>query len=369
MRKPNQNHRYLALAAGTAFTAGALYILLDDVARGHPWSMEHALTVLTVLGTIAVGHLAVEAGRTWHLLPATGFCLLFIAGTALTVYNSVGRQSETTDAKLLDTEARNEQIVSTKKTRLANEAMLVEARTNHARECSTGRGKRCDGILATIRVYEDAVKGNDADLVHLGPLMPVAPKAEKMAAFAAIFGADKSQAKATLMLIEPFAYTLFFELGSIISLGYGLGGCGHTDGGARRQPLSKENSVGNNYGNVARKGRNPRNRCRVPATTKAKAEGDLVAMLATGATVAAQDDLATTWSVNKGTVSKWVSEWERNGSIPARQQIGRCKMIGPTTLADRRCASQLETDEIASDAAIALTYARSRQKDAVDGNV
>lgn len=54
--------------------------------------------------------------------------------------------------------------------------------------------------------------------------MPVAPKAEKMAAVAATFGADKAQAKATLMLIEPFAYTLFFELGSIISLGYGFGG-------------------------------------------------------------------------------------------------------------------------------------------------
>ncbi len=327
MTKPNQNHHYLALAAGTAFTAGALYILLDDVARGHPWSMEHALTVLTVLGTIAVGHLAVEAGRTWHLLPATGFCLLFIAGTALTVYNSVGRQSETTDAKLLDTEARNEQIVSTKKTRLANEAMLAEARTNHSRECATGRGKRCDGILATIRVYEDAVKGNDADLVHLGPLMPVAPKAEKMAAVAAIFGADKTQAKATLMLIEPFAYTLFFELGSIISLGYGLGGCGRSGGRAGSELSSIENRVGNNHRTVARNQRNLRNRCRVPSTTKIKAEVDLIAMLATGATVAAQEELAATWSVNKGTVSKWVSEWERNGRIPARQQIGRRKMI------------------------------------------
>lgn len=216
--------RSLAVASGLAFTGGAFYILLEDIMAGHPWSMEHGLTVLTVLGTIAVGHLAVEAARIRHLLPALGFCLLFVAGTALTVYNSVGRQAESSDARLLDVEARNEQIVATKRALAANTTMLAEARERHARECATGRGKRCDGIAATIRVYEDAVKGNNSDLVKLGPPKPVAPKAEKMAAVAAIFGADKTQAKALLMLIEPFAYTLFFELGSIISLGYGLSG-------------------------------------------------------------------------------------------------------------------------------------------------
>lgn len=66
--------------------------------------------------------------------------------------------------------------------------MLAEAREKHARECATGRSKRCDGIAATIRVYEDAIKGNAADLTKLSPPIPVALKAEKMAALAAIFG-------------------------------------------------------------------------------------------------------------------------------------------------------------------------------------
>jgi hypothetical protein len=74
---------------------------------------------------------------------------------------------------------------------------------------------------------------------------------------------------------------------------------------------------------------NERNSCLRPATLKSNAQRDLIARLATGETVAAQDDLAEAWNVNKGTVSKWVSEWERNGTIPARQQIGRCKTIAP----------------------------------------
>lgn len=324
MKNDNIRGRLLSIVAGTTFLAGALYILLEDVARTHHCSMEHALTVLTVLGTIAVGHLALEAGRRRHLLPMVGFAILFMAGTALTVYNSVGRQSETADAKLLDTEARNELISSAKRARGANEAMLAEARTNHAQECASGRGKRCDGILATIRVYEDAVKGNEADLARLGPPLPVAPKAEKMAAVAAIFGVDKAQAKATLMLIEPFAYTLFFELGSIISLGYGFGGR-NTD--RPRPPTTPKPETPPTRAQLSRVARRNFDSSSLAIVSKAVAERDLRSRLDTGETVAAQNELATLWNVNKGTVSKWVSEWERNGVIPERRSIGRCKMI------------------------------------------
>lgn len=331
MKKTTSGDRILALSAGVTFTGGALYILLEDVFKHHLWTMEHALTVLTVFGTIAVGHLAVDAARRRHILAAIGFCLLFVAGTALTVYNSVGRQAETSDARLLDAEARNEQIIAAKRALATNAAMLAEARTRHARECASGRGKRCDGIAATIRVYEDAVKGNEADLAKLGPPVPVAPKAEKMATVAAIFGADKTQAKAFLMLIEPFAYTLFFELGSIISLGYGLSGNQAKETSsqfpARAGRLPETHALQLHNGSVASRNQgNLLNRCR-ETISKSAAEHELIARLATGATVAAQDDLAAEWNVNKGTVSKWVTDWERNGKIPARQQIGRCKMI------------------------------------------
>jgi len=46
-----------------------------------------------------------------------------------------------------------------------------------------------------------------------------------------------------------------------------------------------------------------------------------------GSSAAAQGDLGNRWGVDKATVSKWVSEWERRQLISARQQFGRCKQL------------------------------------------
>lgn len=67
-------------------------------------------------------------------------------------------------------------------------------------------------------------------------------------------------------------------------------------------------------------------------TTKAAAERDLVTHLAFGNSVPSQDSLAFRWNVGKGTVSKWVSDWERNGTIPQRTQVGRCKTIASSAM-------------------------------------
>ena len=41
-----------------------------------------------------------------------------------------------------------------------------------------------------------------------------------MAEVASLFGFDRAKSQAALMLIEPFLWTLFFEIGSIVSLGF-----------------------------------------------------------------------------------------------------------------------------------------------------
>jgi len=61
--------------------------------------------------------------------------------------------------------------------------------------------------------------------------------------------------------------------------------------------------------------------------SKAEAEADLVTRLALEETIPSQDALVRLWGVNKGTVSRWVVDWERRQLIPARQQIGRCKQL------------------------------------------
>jgi hypothetical protein len=212
--------RTVAIAAGCAFTAGALYILLEDVLRTGNWSMEHAMTVITLLGTLAVGHLA---ERSRGLFAKLGFSALFIAGTALTVYTSVGRQAELTDTKVLSAEATNSAIARKQADLMKARARLDQANAMVQKEMTGERcGQRCSDWKLRATEVQSNIGKIEADIAGLGPQKPVAAKAEKMAKVLALFGWQELPAKAALMLIEPFAYSLFFELGSIISFGYGF---------------------------------------------------------------------------------------------------------------------------------------------------
>ena len=133
--------RALAITAGIAFTAGGLTILLGDVlTQPDAWTSYHALTILTVFGTIAAGHLLVDAGRARHYLAAIGFLLLFLSGTGLVVYQSVGRQAETTDAKVLDAEASNLMLAAK-----GSDLAKAKIRFDEANRMSDNemRGERC----------------------------------------------------------------------------------------------------------------------------------------------------------------------------------------------------------------------------------
>lgn len=223
------NGRLLAIAAGAAFTYGGLRIILgDSLTNPAQWSTSVQLTVLMVFGTIAAGHLMRDAWTAAHRAAAIGFLVLFLSGTGLVVFNSVGRQAEATMLTVSQADDAAERRVAVKASLARAEAMLTEAQASLARECKTGKGKRCEGIAATIAVYEAAVKGHVADLEKLGPARPVNAKAAEGAKIAALFGADEAKAKAALMLLEPFLWTLFFEWGSIVSLGFAFRGISET---------------------------------------------------------------------------------------------------------------------------------------------
>lgn len=215
------NGRLLAIAAGAAFTYGGLRIILgDQLTDPALWTTPVQLTVLMVFGTIAAGHLMRAAGEAKRYAAMAGFLVLFLAGTGLVVFNSVGRQAETSMLTESQADDAAERRITIKASLARAEAMLSEAQADLARECKSGRGKRCEGIEATIGVYSAAVKGHMADLEKIGAPKPVHAKATQGAKIAALLGADEAKAKAALLLIEPFLWTLFFEWGSIVSLGY-----------------------------------------------------------------------------------------------------------------------------------------------------
>lgn len=219
--KTSTNERRTAIAVGVAAAGAALAILLQDVIwQKAPVTLDHALMPVIVLITIAAGHLAVK-GRTIGAL--FGFGLVFILGTLLTVYTSVGRQAE-----VADTASRRAEVVAAERTRVMAlrsraEAMLQEAQGKMAAECKSGKGSRCDGIKATVDVYAAAVKGHDADLAGL-PVIVNAARSSRFADVMELGGLNREKTQHVAYLLEPFAYSLFFELCAIVAFGFGFGG-------------------------------------------------------------------------------------------------------------------------------------------------
>jgi len=215
--------RPLAIVAGALFALGTLGILLEDVIlHAAPFSLKHAITVVVVAGTIMVGH---QVHTAWHSKlrgSALGFGVLFLVGTLLTVYSSVGRQAEHTMVASAEVELADKARARATKGLAEAETMLADAQRDLAKECKTGKGKRCEGIKATVDVYDAAARGHKAELDKLGPAKVATPEAKRAGELAAVFGADQTKVEAAMILLIPFLTTLFLELGAIICLGYGF---------------------------------------------------------------------------------------------------------------------------------------------------
>ena len=214
--------RALAIAAGAVFLIGTLGILFEDVlTKNAAIQLKHGLTLVILAGTIMTGHLANGARVHKQFFSACGFTLVFLAGTALVVYSSVGRQAAQSIQTSSQIDQTNDKRADIRMTKAKAQAMLDQAQRALATECRTGAGSACRGIKTTIEVYQAAIAGHDAQLDKLGATTVAAPEAEQFAEISAVlFGADKARVKAGAILAVPFLVTLFLEFGSIVSLGY-----------------------------------------------------------------------------------------------------------------------------------------------------
>mgnify|MGYP000069445686 CR=1 FL=1 len=213
--------RALAIIAGLAFTAGALTILLGPaLLTPLEWSSYHVLTIISVFGTTAAGHLLADAGFK-HPIAGLGFLVLFLGGTALVVANSVGRQAATFEESTLSAEATNAAIADKSEDLKQARARKVYADAQVQRETSRGGcGRSCKDWKTNASDVAIVIGQLERDIAALGPKKPVNAKAERMAEMAALFGVSKAKAMAMYILLEPLLNCLFYELGSIVSLGF-----------------------------------------------------------------------------------------------------------------------------------------------------
>lgn len=245
MKRSTWPGRALATIAGGAFAAGGLTILLDkDLLTPLDWATSQWLTILMVFGVIAAGHLMASAGVK-HLGSSIGFFLLFVAGTGLVVYSSVGRQVETAGSTTLSVEDQNARIADKTADLKAAKARKAYADAQ-VQKTMTGSycGRSCKDWSQNAKDVGMAIKQLEADIAALGPQKPVNAQADAMAEIVLLFPvpASKPQIVAFLTLLVPFLKTLFFEIGSIVSFGFAFRPAGrHASGApAARQKTPEE---------------------------------------------------------------------------------------------------------------------------------
>lgn len=218
--------RRAALALGIASSCGAGFILLKEDAVAGQWSDSFVLVPLLLGIAIVAGHLAALTLRNRSILAALGFALAFILGTALTVYQSVSKQAATTDAKTLEMVASNQD-----RSLVEAQLRIAMSRYEQALEQATkarssgGCGRVCSDWSQRSVEVDARVRELQAQLKSMNPERPVAAGPERMAKVIHVLtGHDTAQVKAWIVIIEPFAFSLLFELTAIVAFGYGFGG-------------------------------------------------------------------------------------------------------------------------------------------------
>lgn len=224
MTTHNTTAHRLAIAAGAAATVGALAILCSDALTSGHWTLDHALLPLFVGITILAGHLFGSAG--WRRpLSASGFAVLFVFGTGITLYTSMGRQAATADKQMADAAAVNAELTA-KSAEVKAAKTRWEAADGQATKEMTGQKclDRCQAWKTRAADIQARIDVLEAGMRRLGGTQVIAPRADKAAEILAVFGADKAAAKRAFITFEPSFYSLFLEMAAIVAFGFGFGG-------------------------------------------------------------------------------------------------------------------------------------------------
>jgi hypothetical protein len=214
-------HSLPSTVAGCVAAGAAISLLVRD-ASNTGFTLDHAMMPVLVFLTVLLGHEAWRALKEAKLISFVGFVLLAVIGSTVIVSETMGRRAESRDAKV--SEATKD--VNAYAALLANldraNKLVAEAESWVASECKTGLGPKCRGVTFTRdqrQAFAEKLR-KDAE-AHKAPA-PIDSKADRVAAFAALFGFGEAAVKKAVHMFEPFVLPLFLELGAIFLFGFGV---------------------------------------------------------------------------------------------------------------------------------------------------
>ena len=217
-------HAIHAIALGTIFSAGTAYVLLADVKTAADFTIDHLMTVLVMVGTIAAGHMFWAQARAWRIGPAIGLAVLFACGTFYCVVQSAARNAEATSAKLAVVSSGNGERAKVEADLAEAREDLRKARDLAARECRSGNGPRCKRSEKAQEMAESHYWMLTARMEKMKPAL-VENAGFKHAAkvFALFIPADTATIANVIVLLSPFVKAAFLEVACVIFFEIGFG--------------------------------------------------------------------------------------------------------------------------------------------------
>lgn len=209
-----------AIGLGAFFASVTGYVLFDDVIHGQPFTISHLQSLAALVAAFASGLMAWPAiTNRQTIVQGLMLVVLAVASTGYVVVSSGARNAEVAGNKLAEITKANS-IREREEAQLARaEAMLADSQSKMAAECASGRGTRCRGVMATVEVYQAAIKGHTATLAGLP-----APKVNGHAHAAKVLRSwGLNVTEEWLALNMPFVVVLISELGAIAFLHIGIG--------------------------------------------------------------------------------------------------------------------------------------------------
>lgn len=323
---PSRLTRVVWLGLGVFFAALTARVLLWEASGIQDLTPEHLLTIGALVGAISSGVYFTPMLKAMKLGNALGLGIAFTAATVYCLIGSAGRGDEKTFEK--NAEVRQHNADRARANRSLDEAKTryqaaLEAEVD---ECASGSGGRCKARRQTTERMRIEREAAEINLRALPPEGRENGKLKRAADIIAFYrGVDAAVAERGLALIWPFIPPLVCELLTIVFLHLGFAGAATTVPVARK--LAEPAQLPQETVETERRPRKPSGGNRPGrGLTKEETERYVVTELALGRSLPSQDFLADKAGVGKGTVSKWMTEWEQRGLV-SRTRAGKCKMI------------------------------------------
>ncbi len=217
---------YPALTLGGLFALGTGYVLFHDVHSLEQITIDHVMTFLVLVGTIAAGHHFWPQLKACRLLASLGLATLFVAGTGYCLVSSAGRQGASQHALAAVTESDNNARADVERDLAAAKTRLAQAMDEEATNCASGKGKRCLGTRSTREERQTYVNVLTQQLKIMDPHheeLPELRHAAKVFAALPMVTASEDHIFAQLVLFTPVMKAVFLELATLVFLGIALG--------------------------------------------------------------------------------------------------------------------------------------------------